>query len=153
MKKLVASVLSSGAYLSLASFALANAQAASPGGGSGDGTSTCPPTTAQGGNDAMHNLCLITGSNVGQVVGAFVELIFVLAILAALLYLVWGGFKWLTSGGDKSAVGAAREHIVAALVGLVIIFLSYFILTIVLNLFGLGGSITNIKFPTIPRFF
>jgi len=62
--------------------------------------------------------------------------------------LIFGGFKWLTSGGDKGAVQAAREHIIAAIIGLVIIFLSYFILNILLQFF-LGVNLGTFTFPTI----
>lgn len=83
-----------------------------------------------------------------KLLGAFIGFIFTLSVVIALLYLIWGGFKWLTSGGDKSAVGAAREHIIAAVVGLIVIFLSYFILNLVLNFF-LGTNLNNISFPTL----
>lgn len=73
----------------------------------------------------------------GNIVGRGVTLLFVVAIVIALGFLIYGGIKWITSGGDKAAVEAARNTIVAAVVGLVIVFLSYFILNIILGLFGL----------------
>ncbi len=84
-------------------------------------------------------LCSLTTANFGSVVGSLIQLIFAIAVIVALFYLVWGGFKWLMSGGDKQAVTSAREHIVAAIIGLVIIFLSYFIINILLGFFGVGG--------------
>lgn len=93
-------------------------------------------------------LCKLTTSDFGSVVGPFIQLIFALAVIVALFYLVWGGFKWLTSGGDKQAVTSAREHIVAAIIGLVIIFLSYFIINILLGFFGVGG-LNSITLPAI----
>lgn len=73
----------------------------------------------------------------GNIVGRGVTLLFVVAIVIALGFLIYGGIKWITSGGDKAAVEAARNTIVAAIIGLVIVFLSYFILNIILGLFGL----------------
>ena len=79
----------------------------------------------------------------GSVIRPFITLIFILGILAALLYLVWGGFKWLTSGGDKAAVQSAREHIVAAIVGLVLMFIVYAIMFIILGFFSVNtGTFT-----------
>lgn len=81
-----------------------------------------------------------SGSTFGDVVGKMVTIAFVLAIIIALFFLIYGGVKWITSGGDKAAVESARNTIVAAVVGLVIVFLSYFILNIILGAFGLKLS-------------
>jgi hypothetical protein len=80
-------------------------------------------------------------------ISPLISLIFILAVVVALIYLIYGGFKWLTSGGDKAAVQQAREHIVAAIIGLVIIFLSYFLLTILIHFFVPGFSYTAIDLP------
>lgn len=81
-------------------------------------------------------LCNISAD--GALIQTLLTLAFVVATLIALAFLIYGGIKWITSGGDKSAVEGARNMIVAALVGLVIVFLSYLILNFVLNFFGLG---------------
>lgn len=99
-------------------------------------------------NSQFGNLCSLTTGNFGPILGQLLTLIFVVSIVAALFYLVWGGFKWLVSGGDKTAVGAAREHIVAAIVGLVVIFLSYFILNILVKFFT-GVDVSGLVIPTI----
>ena len=82
------------------------------------------------------------------VLPAIVTTLFIIAVVVALLYLIYGGFRWIMSGGDKAAVTSAREHIVAAIVGLVIIFLAYFIVNIVMNFFGLG-TLGTFTLPTI----
>lgn len=93
------------------------------------------------------NLCTL---NINSAIGKFIAFIYVVAIVAALFYLIWGGLKWLTSGGDKAAVQIAREHIIAAIVGLVIIFLSYVILGFIGRFFlGSGFDLNNINVPTI----
>jgi len=48
-----------------------------------------------------------------------VRVFFVIAGLAALFYMLIGAFSWVTSGGDKDAVAAAREKIQSAVVGLI----------------------------------
>lgn len=101
--------------------------------------SLCP-----GGN--FNGLCNL---NPGSTVGQFINLIFVLAVIVALLYLIYGGFRWLTSTGDKTAVQNAREHIVAAIVGLVIIFISYFVLNILIQFFIPGFQISNFQIPNV----
>ncbi len=91
-------------------------------------------------------LCGLSFSNT---VGRVVTVAFVLAVLIALFFLIYGGVKWITSGGDKAAVEGARNTIVAAVVGLVIVFLAYFIISIVLQAFGL--SLKDLSIPTITQ--
>ena len=99
------------------------------------------------------NLCpaapftILCNPSITSIIGNLINLIFILAVIVALLYLIWGGFKWLTSGGDKQAVTTAREHIVAAIIGLVIIFLSYFILNLLIGFFIPGFSISSFTLP------
>jgi hypothetical protein len=134
MKKIIA-LLSPALYLSLATSALATA-----------GVPINDPcaSSAQG----FSFLCSLNAGGLGGLIGSLVQLLFVIAILAALVFLVYGGFRWLVSGGDKGQVSAAREHIVAAIIGLVVIFLSYFILNILLTFFGLG-TLGSLKIPTL----
>lgn len=46
---------------------------------------------------------------------------FVIAGLAALLYLILGAFSWVTSGGDKENVHKAQLKIQSAIIGLLIL--------------------------------
>lgn len=70
-----------------------------------------------------------------------IQLIFVIGILIAIVFLIYGGIKWVLSGGDKTAVEAARNHIVAAIVGLVIIAGSFVIFSLVFQLLGAQNPI------------
>lgn len=63
-----------------------------------------------------------------------VSILFVIGIVIAIAFFIYGGIKWILSGGDKTAVESARNHIVAAVVGLVIIIAAFFILTTVIQL-------------------
>lgn len=85
-------------------------------------------------------LCNIRADNI---IPSLLVLAFVVAIIVALAFLVYGGFKWLTSQGDKAAVEGARGTIIAAIIGLVIIFLSFFILNLVGQLF-FGRNLTEL---------
>ncbi|MFA9288723.1 MAG: hypothetical protein ACEQSA_02490 [Weeksellaceae bacterium] len=57
----------------------------------------------------------------GDVLTFVIRIFFVLGGLAALFYMLLGAFSWITSGGDKDAVGAARDKIQAAVVGVLMI--------------------------------
>lgn len=133
-KHFVSFALSSAGYLSFAASTLAA--------GTTNISSTCP-------SGQFNSLCL-DSSKLGPTIGALISFVFVIAGLIALVFLIWGGIKWLTSGGDEKAVEGARSHIIAAIIGLVIIFLSYLIVNVVLNFFTGGqASLTNLKLPTL----
>jgi hypothetical protein len=89
-----------------------------------------------------------TEGNIGTVIGRVITAILVIAVVLALFFLIWGGVKWIMSGGDKAKVESARGTIIAAIVGLIIAFLAFFIISLVLQLFGLGG-ITEFDLPSI----
>lgn len=74
-----------------------------------------------------------TLSNIIQVGITF---LFVLATLLALGFLIYGGIKWITSGGDKAGVESARKIITYAIIGLVIAFLAFFIINLIGTFFG-----------------
>ena len=78
------------------------------------------------------------GGNIAKTIQNIVVFFVVLAVIIALLYLLYGGIKWITSRGEKDQVEAARNHIIAAIVGLIVVFLAIFIVTIVLSAFGLN---------------
>lgn len=65
-----------------------------------------------------------------------VNSMFLIAAFLAVAYLMFGGIKWITSRGDKMAVESARKHIVAAVIGLVIVAGSFFALNVVFRLLG-----------------
>lgn len=94
-------------------------------------------------------LCDITGENFGKSVSNLVIAAIVLASLVALAFLIYGGVKWIMSEGDKTAIENARQTIVGAVIGLVVIFLSYFILSIVLGVFGI--KFTELTIPKITQ--
>ena len=99
------------------------------------------------------NFARLCNAAPGSVIGVIINFIFIIAIIIAFIFLVIGGFKWIVSGGDKGAVEGARNTIIAAIVGLVILFLSYIILNLVLGLFGmsLSGGFTLPSIKELPQ--
>ncbi|OGK46773.1 hypothetical protein A3A93_03955 [Candidatus Roizmanbacteria bacterium RIFCSPLOWO2_01_FULL_38_12] len=59
--------------------------------------------------------------SLGDILTFTVRVFFVIAGLAALLYLLLGALAWITSGGDKDAVSAAQQKIQAAVIGMILI--------------------------------
>lgn len=64
------------------------------------------------------------------------------AVLGALLFSVYtmirGGINMITSGGDKQKFQAGRERVRYAIIGLVIVFMSIFIVTFLGTAFGVN---------------
>lgn len=94
---------------------------------------------------------IVPNVDIPNVVRAVINILFVIAAVIAIIFLIWGGIKWTLSGGDKAALESARSHIIAAIVGLVLVFLSFFILTFVFDFFGIGlveqFNIPNVTAP------
>lgn len=104
------------------------------------------PCLNTGGNKVLEAACKSKGQSLGSVIGFVVAAAFIIATLIALLFLIWGGIKWITSGGDKAGVEGARNQIIAAIIGLIVVFLAFFILNLVLGLFG--TSLFDLTLPT-----
>ncbi len=64
-------------------------------------------------------------STLGEFIGNFLTLALAIAILVVLVMLIWGAFEWITSGGDKEAVGKARGRIINALIGLAVLAIAF----------------------------
>lgn len=95
--------------------------------------SACPETGTGVSYDLLCKLSLNSG-----VITRGITIALVVATLIALGFLIYGGIRWILSGGEKEKVEEARGTIIAALVGLVITFLAFFIINIVFSLFNLG---------------
>ena len=57
----------------------------------------------------------------------------VLVAVVSVIMIIWGGFKYVTSGGESNNVSSAKNTIIYALVGLVIVALAQFIVQFVLK--------------------
>lgn len=83
----------------------------------------------------------------GGLISNALQIVFIAAVLAVLIFLIIGAFRWITSGGDKEAIGKARGHIVNALIGLAILALAFFITVLAGQIVG----IDIINLPIIPK--
>jgi len=84
----------------------------------------------------------------GGIISALIKLVLVIAAIVAFFYLLIGGVKWITSGGDKEQTAKAQSTITAALIGLVIVFAAWAIIKLVETFFGLS-IITTLEIPQI----
>jgi len=75
-------------------------------------------------------------TNPSQILSAAIQLIIIVAGLMAFVFLLLGGIKWISSGGDKGQVEAARNQIIQALIGLVVVFAAWGIINLVQQITG-----------------
>lgn len=93
-------------------------------------------------------LCRASTGEVSGIIGPAITFIFVIAVIIALFFLLFGAVRWITSGGDKAAIESARGQIIASIVGLVILFFGFLIFNIILQFFRL--NINQLNIPQIP---
>jgi hypothetical protein len=65
-----------------------------------------------------------------------INIAFIVAIILSFFYLIWAGFDWITSGGEKGKIDSARQKIINVVIGLVVVAASYALLTLALQLLG-----------------
>lgn len=53
--------------------------------------------------------------------------------ILAIIIILWGGFVWMTAGGNEEKTGEAKKIITAGIIGLVIIFTAYAIASFVVT--------------------
>ncbi len=73
---------------------------------------------------------------IGGWITAVMTFVMIISSLLVLGYLIWGALNWITSGGDKGKVDQARQKMIAAVVGLIIVSASYAVLVLVLAFLG-----------------
>lgn len=82
--------------------------------------------------------------DLGSLISALVGALLVVSALLAFFFLILGGIQWITSGGDKTGMEAARNKITHAIVGLVIVGAAWAIMILIQNFLGItviGGAL------------
>lgn len=85
------------------------------------------------------------GSNLGELINNsnVLNYVFGAAAIALLIYLIMGGFQMMTSQGDPKALQAAQGKITSAIIGFIIISLSFAIVSLIGQILGVG-AISNV---------
>lgn len=74
---------------------------------------------------------------VTKLISLFITLLFTVGLIAFTFMFLIGAVKWITSGGDKGQVESARGQITQAITGLVVLFLTYAVATLIKTIFGI----------------
>lgn len=74
-----------------------------------------------------------TETDVNDIIATVINIFSVVVGVIAVIMIVYGGFRYITSGGDSTKVTSARNTILYAIIGLIIVALAQFIVKFVLN--------------------
>lgn len=85
------------------------------------------------GLDEFQNQTNLANSDLPTVIGNVVRIVLSFLGLVAVVIIIWGGFKWMTSGGNEETIAGAKKLMGAGVVGLFIVIISYAIATFVIN--------------------
>jgi len=70
---------------------------------------------------------------ISNIIHTIVNLLSVIVGLAAVLMIIVGGFRYITSGGNDASVTSAKNTILYAIIGLVVVALAQLIVRFTLN--------------------
>jgi hypothetical protein len=80
-------------------------------------------------------------NTLGDLVNRVLLFLMPLSGVILLLVLIWGGYDFLTSGGDAAKVKNAQAKITTGLIGFFILIFAYFITRVIAYIFGLETGI------------
>lgn len=86
-----------------------------------------------------------SGNILAQIIVTVWRTLITLGGLAVFVFLIMGAINWLTAGGDKAKVEAARDRITNAIVGMAILFASVAIVDFIGP--AIGFDILDMAFP------
>ncbi|HEX9503061.1 MAG TPA: hypothetical protein VF974_01930 [Patescibacteria group bacterium] len=86
-----------------------------------------------GGTIPQVNLPLLGGGTFRGTVVYVINILIAIAGIIAVLFLIYGGLQYITSGGNEEVAESAKKTIQNSIIGLVIIILSFTIITVIAN--------------------
>ncbi len=75
------------------------------------------------------------GSTISTEIGRYVNVFLGVVGLIAVVFLIYGGFRYITSAGNEESAEAAKKIISNSIIGLIVIIMSYIIVTVIINAF------------------
>ncbi len=78
-------------------------------------------------------------SDLRIVIGRVIKALLGLSGALALLMFVWGGFQWITSGGEKEKIDKGKRTLTWAVIGLFFIFISYTVVSALISAITAGA--------------
>lgn len=70
-------------------------------------------------------------AGISNFLDALIRVIYIFAALVFVFMIIWSAFEWLTAGGDKEKVAAARSRLTNAFIGIILFGIAFAILNTV----------------------
>jgi hypothetical protein len=82
-------------------------------------------------------------SSLNSIISVGLNLAVMAGIIVCLFMLIWGGFDWLMSEGDKQKLSRARQRLAMSILGLIVVLISFMIINIIYTFFFNGAMTVN----------
>lgn len=114
-------------------------------------------STATAGEKLAFNLAQPGGLGISKDSGASVEkvienivvnvisIFFAVGGIGVIVYFVWGAVDWILSGGDKEKISNARKKMTHAIIGLILLSLSFVFINLIGEIVGFN-PLVNLQF-------
>lgn len=66
-----------------------------------------------------------------EILSTTINLFLIVAVVLAVVFLLLGGIRWITSAGDQKGIESARKQITYAIVGLIIVVAAFLIVNLI----------------------
>jgi hypothetical protein len=90
-------------------------------------------------------------NTITEVAGNIINILLVLAGVLAVLFLIYSGFLYITAGGSADKAKAARGGIINAVIGIIIIMASFFIVRFAIGIGKSAENVDQVYAPSIIR--
>ncbi|KKU89223.1 MAG: hypothetical protein UY18_C0002G0036 [Microgenomates group bacterium GW2011_GWF2_47_9] len=77
-------------------------------------------------------------TDLGSFISHVFSAIIIVAAIAAFIYMIYGGFQWVMSGGEKDKIKEARDKITQAIIGLTVVAATWAIFLLIDYFLGIG---------------
>lgn len=89
---------------------------------------------------------ITAGTNLNEVVQQVIDTLLIVVVIAAVIFIIFSGLKYIMSQGDSNKAKEAQGGITNALIGLIIAFAAYVVVTFIIGKLGVDPS--DIQIPS-----
>lgn len=103
------------------------------GGSVADGANAAVPNNGGGNISSCDSSATAGTTQLAHLASNIVNIFSYIVGAVAIIMIIYGGFRYITSGGDSGSVGNAKNTLIYAIVGLIIVALAQILVHFVLN--------------------
>jgi hypothetical protein len=89
----------------------------------------------------------------GVLFATAIKLFIIVSGIFLIVYLLWGAFDWINSGGEKEKIAKAQEKITNAMIGMILIFVMLAVWGLItgniLGIIRIGNDGIQLNLPTL----